>query len=36
MQVLDRALDMLDLLATHPGLTLSEVADRIARRLIGR
>ncbi|GGF69307.1 IclR family transcriptional regulator [Paracoccus acridae] len=31
VQVLDRALDMLDLLATHPGLTLSEVADRIGQ-----
>lgn len=29
VQVLDRALDMLDLLASHPGLTLSEVADRM-------
>lgn len=29
VQVLDRALDMLDLLAAHPGLTLSEVAERI-------
>ncbi|SNR63343.1 IclR family transcriptional regulator [Paracoccus sediminis] len=29
VQVLDRALDMLDLLAAHPGLTLSEVADRM-------
>ena len=31
VQVLDRALDMLDLLAAHPGLTLSEVADRIGQ-----
>ncbi|WP_347139342.1 HTH-type transcriptional regulator BhcR [Paracoccus sp. SSK6] len=29
VQVLDRALDMLDLLAAHPGLTLSEVAERM-------
>ena len=29
VQVLDRALDMLDLLAVHPGLTLSEVAERM-------
>lgn len=28
VQVLDRALDLLDLLAAHPGLTLSEVAQR--------
>lgn len=28
VQVLDRALDMLDLLATHSGLTLSEVAEK--------
>lgn len=31
VQVLDRALDMLDLLAAHPGLTLSEVAERIGQ-----
>lgn len=31
VQVLDRALDMLDLLAAHPGLTLSEVAERSAQ-----
>lgn len=29
VQVLDRALDMLDLLASRPGLTLSEVAERM-------
>lgn len=29
IQALDRALDILDLLATHPGLTLSEVAERM-------
>ena len=29
VQVLDRALDMLDLLAANPGLTLSEVAERM-------
>lgn len=28
VQALDRALDLLDLLAAHPGLTLSEVAER--------
>ena len=28
VQALDRALDMLDLLSLHPGLTLSEVAQR--------
>lgn len=31
VQSLDRALDLLDLLAAHPGLTLSEVADRSAQ-----
>ena len=29
IQALDRALDILDLLAAHPGLTLSEVAERM-------
>lgn len=29
IQALDRALDVLDLLAAHPGLTLSEVAERM-------
>lgn len=29
IQALDRALDMLDLLAAHPGLTLSEIAEQM-------
>lgn len=29
IQALDRALDMLDLLAAHPGLTLSEIAEKM-------
>ncbi|MDB2551920.1 IclR family transcriptional regulator [Paracoccus sp. (in: a-proteobacteria)] len=31
IQALDRALDILDLLAAHPGLTLSEVAERMVQ-----